>query len=420
MAKPQSRASSGRYVSRLTSGALAIVMAGGRGERLKDLTLHRCKPATPFGGKFRIIDFVLSNCVNSGIRQIYLMTQYKGQSLIQHVQRGWSYLRGEFGEFIDVVPAQQQVGMHWYRGTADCVYQNLDLIRALRPKHVLILAGDHIYKMDYGPMIAYHVEKGADITVGVVEVPRDHARDFGVLSVTEYNRVTDFQEKPQAPVPIPGRADVALASMGIYIFNARLLEKLLIADAADDKSAHDFGKNVIPAAIDALQVVAYPFTDVKTRAQNYWRDVGTVDAFYEANIELVHVAPELNLYDEEWPIWTYQLHQPPAKFVLDEQGRRGMAVNSMISGGSIISGAFVNQSLLFSNVRVEERSTIFGRWSCRTSRSGSAATSAAPFSTRVARFPMACRSVSTAPPTPIDSMSPTAAWSWSLRTCWRS
>jgi glucose-1-phosphate adenylyltransferase len=359
MAKQQPRASSARYVSRLTSGALAVVMAGGRGERLRALTEQRCKPATPFGGKFRIIDFVLSNCVNSGIRQIYLMTQYKGQSLIQHVQRGWSYLRGEFGEFIDVVPAQQQVGKHWYRGTADCVYQNLDLIRACRPKHVLVLAGDHIYKMDYGPMIAYHVEKGADITVGVVEVPRARASEFGVLSVTEWNRVTRFTEKPAEPDAIPGRPTVALASMGIYIFNARLLEKLLIADAADPESAHDFGKNVIPAAIDALQVVAYPFTDVKTRAQNYWRDVGTVDAFYDANIELVHVAPELNLYDEEWPIWTYQLHQPPAKFVLDEDGRRGIAVNSMISGGCIISGAYVNQSLLFSAVRVDERSNIF-------------------------------------------------------------
>jgi glucose-1-phosphate adenylyltransferase len=361
MNKQQTRASasSARYVSRLTSGALAVVMAGGRGERLKALTEQRCKPATPFGGKFRIIDFVLSNCVNSGIRQIYLMTQYKGQSLIQHVQRGWSYLRGEFGEFIDVVPAQQQVGKHWYRGTADCVYQNLDLIRACRPKHVLVLAGDHIYKMDYGPMIAYHVEKGADITVGVVEVPRARASEFGVLSVTEWNRVTRFTEKPAEPDALPGRPTVALASMGIYIFNARLLEKLLIADAADPSSAHDFGKNVIPAAIDTLQVVAYPFTDVKTRAQNYWRDVGTVDAFYDANIELVHVAPELNLYDEEWPIWTYQLHQPPAKFVLDEDGRRGTSVNSMISGGCIISGAYVNQSLLFSAVRVDERSSIF-------------------------------------------------------------
>jgi glucose-1-phosphate adenylyltransferase len=358
MPRQSTRATSGRYVSRLTSGALAVIMAGGRGERLRDLTGHRCKPATPFGGKFRIVDFVLSNCVNSGIRQIFLMTQYKGQSLIQHVQRGWSYLRGELGEFIDVVPAQQQIGDFWYRGTADCVYQNLELIRAHRPKYVLVLAGDHIYKMDYGPMIAYHVEKGADITVGVVEVPVDKAREFGVLSATEWNRVTRFTEKPRDPETIPGRPDVALASMGIYIFNAQLLEKLLVEDAQNAQSAHDFGKNIIPGAIDDLQVFAYPFTDVKTRAQNYWRDVGTVDAYYEANIELVHVAPELNLYDEEWPIWTYQTHQPPAKFVLDEDGRRGMAINAMVSGGCIISGAMINQSLLFSNVRVDERSTI--------------------------------------------------------------
>lgn len=358
MAKKSPRAASGRYVSRLTSGALAVVMAGGRGERLHDLTLNRCKPATPFGGKFRIIDFVLSNCVNSGIRQIFLMTQYKGQSLIQHVQRGWSYLRGEFGEFVDVVPAQQQVGAHWYRGTADCVFQNLDLIRSLRPKYVLVLAGDHIYKMDYGPMVAYHVEKGADITVGVVEVSRDKAREFGVLSVTEWNRVTKFSEKPQQPEPIPGRPEVALASMGIYVFNGKLLDKLLVEDARNPDSKHDFGRNIIPPAIDNLQVFAYPFTDVKTRAQNYWRDVGTVDAYYEANLELVHVAPELNLYDEEWPIWTYQLQQPSAKFVLDEDGRRGMAINSIVSGGCIISGAIVNQSLLFSNVHVDERSSV--------------------------------------------------------------
>jgi glucose-1-phosphate adenylyltransferase len=359
MARQHTRASSGRYVSRLTSGALAVIMAGGRGERLRDLTLNRCKPATPFGGKFRIVDFVLSNCVNSGIRQIFIMTQYKGQSLIQHVERGWGYLRGEFGEFIDVVPAQQQIGAHWYRGTADCVYQNLDLIRAHRPKYVLVLAGDHIYKMDYGPMMAYHVEKGADVTVGVVEMPVDKAKEFGVLSSTEWNRVTKFTEKPQDPEPIPGRPEIALASMGIYVFNAQLLEKLLVEDAQNEQSAHDFGKNIIPPAIDTLQVFAYPFTDVKTRAQNYWRDVGTVDAYYEANIELVHVAPELNLYDEEWPIWTYQTHQPPAKFVLDEDGRRGMAINSMVSGGCIISGALVNQSLLYSNVRIDERSQIY-------------------------------------------------------------
>ena len=359
MVKPNPRTSSGRYVSRLTSGTLAVIMAGGRGERLRDLTANRCKPAAPFGGKFRIIDFPLSNCVNSGIRQIFLMTQYKGQSLIQHVQRGWSYLRGEFGEFIDVVPAQQQIGEHWYRGTADCVYQNLDLIRTHRPKHVLVLAGDHIYKMDYGPMVAYHVEKGADITVGVVEVSRDKAREFGVLSVTEWNRVTKFAEKPQEPEPIPGRADVALASMGIYVFNGRLLEKLLMEDAKAADSKHDFGRNIIPPAIDTLQVFAYPFTDVKTRAQNYWRDVGTVDAYYDANIELVHVAPELNLYDEEWPIWTYQQHVPSAKFILDEDGRRGMAINSIVSGACIISGAVINQSLLFSNVRVNERSSVY-------------------------------------------------------------
>jgi len=257
------------------------------------------------------------------------------------------------------VPAQQQIGMHWYQGTADCVYQNLELIRSHRPRYVLVLAGDHIYKMDYGPMIASHVEKGADITVGVVQMPLAKAREFGVLSVTELNRVTSFDEKPASPNPMPGNPEVALASMGIYVFNNRLLDQLLNEDAQDQKSAHDFGKDIIPASIDKLQVFAYPFTDVKTRAQYYWRDVGTVDAYYDANIELVHIAPELNLYDEEWPIWTYQLHQPPAKFVLDEDGRRGIAINSMVSGGCIISGARVEQSLLFSGVHVDERSNIF-------------------------------------------------------------
>jgi glucose-1-phosphate adenylyltransferase len=349
----------GGYDRRLTGGTLAIVMAGGRGERLRDLTARRCKPATPFGGKFRIVDFVLSNCVNSGIRQIYLMTQYRAQSLIQHVQRGWSYLRGEFGEFIDVVPAQQQTGPHWYRGTADCVYQNLDLIRSQRPRHVLVLAGDHIYKMDYGPMIAWHVAKGADITIGVVQVPLTAARELGVLSVTESNRVTHFDEKPDNPNPMPGNPAVALGSMGIYVFKTSMLEQLLVEQANDEESLHDFGRDIIPAAIDKLQVFAYPFTDVKTRAQSYWRDVGTVDAYYDANIELVHVTPELNLYDKEWPIWTYQPHEPPAKFVLDEDGRRGSAINSMVSGGCIVSGALIEQSVLFSNVRVDERSSIF-------------------------------------------------------------
>jgi glucose-1-phosphate adenylyltransferase len=346
-------------VSRLTGGTLAIIMAGGRGERLKDLTAHRCKPATPFGGKFRIIDFVLSNCVNSGIRQISILTQYKAQSLIQHVQRGWSYLRGEFGEFVETIPAQQQIGTMWYRGTADAVHQNIELILSHRPKHVLVLAGDHIYKMDYGPMIAYHVEKGADITVGVVEVPAPDSVHFGVLTATEWNRVTKFSEKPKVPDTLPGRPDAILASMGIYVFNTRLLEKMLGEDALDEKSAHDFGKDILPKAIAGnLQVFAYPFQDVKTRAQSYWRDVGTIDAYYDASIELVHVKPELNIYDQDWPIWTYQVQQPPAKFILDEDGRRGVAINSMVSGGCIISGAAVRESLLFSDVRVDEGSSI--------------------------------------------------------------
>jgi glucose-1-phosphate adenylyltransferase len=349
-----------RYLSRLTRGALAVVMAGGRGERLKALTEDRCKPATPFGGKFKIIDFVLSNCVNSGIRQISVLTQYKAHSLIQHIQRGWGYLRGEFGEFVDIVPAQQQRGAEWYRGTADSLWQNMDMIREHRPLHVLVLAGDHIYKMDYGPMIGYHVEKEADITVGVVEVPRDRACEFGVLTVEADNRVVRFQEKPRDPEPVPGRPDVTLASMGIYVFNPKLLERLLRADAEDPSSSHDFGRNIIPGAIGKLRVYAYPFEDVRTKAQNYWRDVGTVDAYYEANLELVSVSPELNIYDEQWPIWTYQEQLPPAKFVFDDDDRRGHAIDSMVSGGCIVSGSRVDTSLLFSSVRVHDRSTIQG------------------------------------------------------------
>jgi glucose-1-phosphate adenylyltransferase len=349
---------SGRYVSRLTSGTVAVVMAGGRGERLKQLTINRCKPATPFGGKFLIIDFVLSNCVNSGIRQISILTQYKAQSLIQHVQRGWGYLRGELGEFVDVVPAQQQIGTEWYRGTADAVYQNLSYLRDQHPKHVLVLAGDHIYKMDYGPMIAYHVKMKADITIGVVEVPRERAREFGALSVNDANKVLKFSEKPANPEPLPDRPDVVLASMGIYVFNAHTLEKFLREDAADPASAHDFGRNVIPAAIRDRDVYAYAFHDVRTQAQAYWRDVGTLDAYYEANLELIYVEPELNVYDEHWPIWTYQPQRPPAKFVLDDDVRRGTAINSMVSGGAIISGAMIRESLLFTDVHVEERSLI--------------------------------------------------------------
>jgi len=352
------RTNTGRYVSRLTSGTLAVVMAGGRGERLKALTEHRCKPATPFGGKFRIIDFVLSNCVNSGIRQIAVLTQYKAQSLIQHIQRGWSYLRGELGEFVELIPAQQQIGAHWYRGTADSVFQNLEFIRSHNPTHVLILAGDHIYKMDYGPMIAYHEQCEADITVGVVDVPIERANEFGILTTDESNRVVKFAEKPDDPDPLIGHPHLARASMGIYVIALGTLERLLTEDAKNASSSHDFGKNIIPPNIERMRVFAYPFEDVETRAQNYWRDVGNVDALYEANMELVSLNPELNIYDHQWPIWTYQAQQPPAKFVLDGDGRRGMAVNSMVAGGSIISGAYVKQSLLSSDVRIEEGTII--------------------------------------------------------------
>jgi len=349
---------SGRFVSRLTRSTMAMIMAGGRGSRLEDLTEVRAKPATPFAGKFRIIDFPLSNCVNSGIRQVYVMTQYKAQSLIQHIHRGWGYLRGEFGEFIQIVPAQQQLGEHWYLGTADCIYQNLNLIREHRPEQVLILAGDHIYKMDYGPMIASHTENKADITVGVIQVPLHEATGFGVMTIDEENRVKQFDEKPVNPQPVPGNPDAAMASMGIYVFNRDFLIKTLEKDAADPNSNHDFGHNIIPDSIDKHRVFAYPFHDVKTRAQSYWRDVGTVDAYFRANLELIYVHPELNLYDDDWPIWTYQEQLPPAKFVLDDSGRVGMATNSMVSGGCIVSGAYVRQSLLFSNVTVDEGSEV--------------------------------------------------------------
>jgi glucose-1-phosphate adenylyltransferase len=358
VARQAAHKDTGRYVSRLTSGTVAVIMAGGRGERLKDLTKHRCKPATPFGGKFRIIDFVLSNCINSGIRQIAVLTQYKAQSLIQHIQRGWSYLRGEMGEFVEIIPAQQQIGDHWYRGTADSVYQNLEFLRSHRPTHVLILAGDHIYKMDYGPMIAYHEQCEADITVGVVDVAIERARDFGIMTTDTANRVTKFAEKPRHPDPIPGAAHMARASMGIYVIAMERLEKLLIDDAANEASSHDFGKNIIPPSIDTLRVFAYPFQNIETRAQSYWRDVGNLDALYEANMELVAAVPELNIYDRQWPIWTYQAQQPPAKFVLDEDGRRGMAVNSMVTGGCIISGAYVTNSLLSNEVRIDEGSRV--------------------------------------------------------------
>ena len=349
---------SGRFVSRLTRSTMAMIMAGGRGSRLEDLTAVRAKPATPFGGKFRIIDFPLSNCVNSGIRQVFILTQYKAHSLIQHVQRGWGYLRGEFGEFIQTVPAQQQVDESWYKGTADSIYQNLDLIREHGPDQVLILAGDHIYKMDYGPMIAAHNENKADITVGVIQVPLHEATGFGVMTIDGENRVKQFHEKPVNPQPVPGNPDAAMASMGIYVFSREFLLETLEADAIDPDSEHDFGKDIIPKSIENSEVFAYPFHDVKTKAQSYWRDVGTLDAYFRANLELIYIHPELNLYDEDWPIWTYQEQLPPAKFVLDDTGRVGMATNSMVSGGCIVSGAYVRQSLLFSSVKVDEGSEV--------------------------------------------------------------
>jgi glucose-1-phosphate adenylyltransferase len=349
---------SGRFVSSLTRSTMAMIMAGGRGSRLGDLTRIRAKPATPFGGKFRIIDFPLSNCVNSGIRQVFIMTQYKAHSLIRHIHRGWSFLKGEFGEFIQIVPAQQQLGEHWYKGTADCIYQNLDLIREHMPEYVLILAGDHIYKMDYGPMIAFHADNNADITVGVIQVPLHEATGFGVMTVDEEDRVVRFAEKPVNPESVPGNPDAAMASMGIYVFNREFLLDVLERDAVNPESKHDFGMNILPDSIINDRVFAYPFQNVQTQAQSYWRDVGTIDAYFRANLELVYVHPELNLYDAKWPIWTYQEQLPPAKFILDDPGRTGQATNSMISGGCIVSGASIRQSMLFSSVTVNEGSEI--------------------------------------------------------------
>ncbi len=347
-----------RFVSRLTRDTLALILAGGSGTRLKGLTQWRAKPAVPFGGKFRIIDFPLSNCFNSGIRRIGVLTQYKSHSLIRHVQRGWSFQRTELGEFVELLPAQQRISAGWYAGTADAVFQNLDIIRAHNPEYVLILAGDHIYKMDYGPMLAYHVEREADLTIGCFEVPLEMAKSFGVMSVDDDWRVTGFTEKPPMPQPIPGKTDEALASMGIYVFSTKFLFEQLIRDADMPQSEHDFGKNIIPNVIRNYRVVAYPFRDPLTGRQAYWRDVGTVDAYWSANMELIGVTPELNMYDDEWPIWTYQEQLPPAKFVFDDEDRRGMAVDSMVSGGCIISGATVRHSLLFSNVRVRSFSVV--------------------------------------------------------------
>ncbi len=349
-----------RFVSLLTKNTVALILAGGRGSRLKQLTDWRAKPAVAFGGKFRIIDFPLSNCMNSGIRQIGVITQYKAHSLIKHIQRGWGFLRGEFNEFVELLPAQQRVSEDtWYKGTADAIYQNLDILRIYKPEYVVILAGDHIYKMDYGEMLASHVQSQADMTVACIEVPvREAAGAFGVMTVDDDNRITDFTEKPAEPTPMPGNPDMALCSMGIYVFNASFLYEQLIRDADDSHSEHDFGKDIIPHLINAgYRVYAHSFTDSCVHAPGepaYWRDVGTVDAYWEANLDLARVTPDLNLYDRDWPIWTYQEQLPPAKFVFDADDRRGMAVDSMVSGGCIISGAVVRQSVLFSNVHVKE------------------------------------------------------------------
>ncbi|MCK5387530.1 MAG: glucose-1-phosphate adenylyltransferase, partial [Gammaproteobacteria bacterium] len=347
-----------RFVSNLTRNTLALIMAGGRGKRLNQLTKWRAKPAVPFGGKFRIIDFPLSNCINSGIRRIGVITQYKAHSLILHIQRGWGHLRGDFGEFVELLPAQQRIEESWYTGTADSIYQNLDIIRSHSPDHVLILAGDHVYKMDYGAMLAKHVENKADVTVGCIEEPIEDATAFGVMSVEKDLRIHSFNEKPDKPEHIPGKPDKALCSMGIYIFNTELLFELLIRDADTPSSSHDFGNDLIPYVIAKYRAYAYPFTDACSHIQSYWRDVGTVDAFWEANLELIGVTPELNLYDDEWPIWTSQEQLPPAKFIFDDDKRRGMAIDSMVSGGCIISGARVRHSLLFSNVTVDDYSKI--------------------------------------------------------------
>ena len=347
-----------RFVSHLTRNTIALILAGGRGSRLKNMTDWRAKPAVPFGGKFRIIDFPLSNCINSGIRKIGVLTQYKADSLIRHIQSGWGFLSGEFGEFVDLMPAQQRIEESWYKGTADAIYQNIDILRSRNPEYVLVLAGDHIYKMDYGAMLADHVERGADLTIGCIEVSLKDATDFGVMHVDDDRRVLDFVEKPENPPVMPGRTDTALASMGIYIFNSSFLFEQLIKDADTPNSSRDFGKDIIPSVINNYKVSAYPFLDMQSGEQSYWRDVGTLDAYWAANMELIGVNPDLNLYDSTWPIWTYQAQTPPAKFVFDDDDRRGQAVDSMVSGGCIISGSKVRHSLLFSNVRVNSFTTL--------------------------------------------------------------
>ncbi|MFC7735754.1 glucose-1-phosphate adenylyltransferase [Roseomonas sp. GCM10028921] len=349
----------------LARSAMAYVLAGGRGSRLMELTDRRAKPAVFFGAKSRIIDFALSNAINSGIRRIGVATQYKAHSLIRHMQRGWNFLRPERNESFDILPASQRVSeTEWYAGTADAVYQNLDIIESYSPRYMVILAGDHVYKMDYEVMLQRHCESGAEVTVACIEVPRMEASAFGVMHVDESDRVISFLEKPAEPPPMPGKPDRALASMGIYVFETRFLAEELRRDAARPESSRDFGKDIIPALVARGTAVAHRFEDSCVRsgdeAESYWRDVGTVDAFWQANIDLTDVVPSLDLYDRDWPIWTNGEVTPPAKFVLDDDGRRGMAVDSLVSGGCIVSGSLVRRSLLFSNVRVRSYGQVEG------------------------------------------------------------
>ncbi len=343
---------SSRYISNLTRDTYALILAGGRGSRLHELTTWRAKPALYFGGKFRIIDFPLSNCINSGIRRIGVITQYKSHSLIRHLVRGWGHFKKELGESVEILPASQRFSENWYEGTADAVFQNIDIIREELPKYVMILSGDHIYRMDYGDLLARHVETGAKMTVCCMKVPlQEAAGAFGVMSVDEDLRIKGFTEKPESPDPVPGEPDMCLASMGNYVFETEFLFEQLRRDAETSGSERDFGKDIIPSIIQDHDVYAYPFQS-NDNEHVYWRDVGTLDSFWEANMEMVAPVPALNLYDRKWPIWTYQEQLPPAKFVWEDQDRRGEAINSVVSGGCIISGSTLRRSLCFSNVRV--------------------------------------------------------------------
>jgi glucose-1-phosphate adenylyltransferase len=349
----------------VTKRAVALVLAGGRGTRLEQLTDIRAKPAVYFGGKYRIIDFALSNCINSGIRRIYVATQYKSHSLLRHLQRGWNVMRGEMNEFIDLLPAQQRVDEKlWYRGTADAVWQNIDILRAEAPDLVLVLAGDHIYRQDYGIMLEQHLRTGANVTVGCVEVPRELATGFGVMDVDEDDRVIGFLEKPKNPPGLPDKPDRTLASMGIYVFSADFMYEELDRDSSVATSTHDFGKDFLPYLVANANVRAHRLNDSaiysEGQTEPYWRDVGTIDAYWAANIDLTAVTPALDLYDRRWPIWTYQNQLPPAKFVFDEDGRRGAAIDSIVAGGSIISGALVKRSVVGTEVRVNSYAELEG------------------------------------------------------------